>query len=229
MNVAQHASDLPARLESVRKRMVEAAVRAGRPPGAVRLLPVTKGVPASVIAELIPLGIDTFGENRVQEAVAKAKELPAARWELVGHLQTNKARPAVALFDLIHSVDTVRVAEALDRWAEKSGAQKRVLIQVRLGEESTKRGVPPPQVDELVARVRGFKHLRLEGLMTLPPLPAGPEESRPFFRELARIGRRCNLPELSMGMSGDFEVAIEEGATVVRVGTALFGYPAERR
>lgn len=213
----------------VQKRIESAAGRVGRDPKAIRLVAVTKGVSLDRIREAIAAGATIFGESRVQEAIPKIEALgPGIKWHLVGHLQRNKAKEAVGVFELIHSVDRFELAQELDRRAAQRGIIQKVLIQVNVARESGKHGVAPEGLEALVGEVAGLPHLLLEGLMVIPPLAADPEGSRPHFRwlaqraeELRRGGRP--LPELSMGMSNDFEVAIEEGATLIRVGTAIFG------
>lgn len=219
-------------LERVQERMRAAARRAGRT-DEVTLLAVTKTVSAERIAEAYQAGVRHFGENRVQEFDAKHAllTLPSAVWHMVGHVQTNKARRAVELFARVDSLDSLRLAEKLSAAASAAGRELPVLVQVRLGEEATKQGVPPEQVVALVEQAAAFEGLRIEGLMTLPPYLEPAERIRPFFRRLRElaeeIGRKripgVAMRELSMGMSHDFEVAIEEGATQVRLGTALFG------
>ena len=223
-------------LEGVVARVEAAARRAGRDPADVTLIGISKTVPAARVAEAISAGLADLGENRVQEAAVKIPELaqlagPAAgrvTWHLVGHLQSNKARRAVELFSVIHSIDSLELAERLGRHATELGRNTRVLIQVDLAEEPTKHGMVPDGLDALAAGVSALPGLTLCGLMTLPPLFENPEHSRPYFVGLRTIRDRLaaegfKLPDLSMGMSNDFEVAIEEGSTMVRVGRALFG------
>ena len=222
---------LEERFEDVRARIGRAAERAGRPTDAVRLVAITKTVPVPELRRALALGQRCFGENRVQEAESKAADLPAAiEWHLVGHLQANKARRAVGLFDWIHGVDGLDLALRLHRLGEELGRRPRLLLQIDLAGEPTKHGLPeadlPGVLDGLAAAGVGPP----SGLMLLPPRAAAPEEARPWFRRLAGLGRQLAAdgrlpaaPELSMGMSGDYEVAVEEGATLVRVGTALFG------
>jgi len=221
---AQSRAELNERLEEVRRRIKAAALRAGRTPQGVKLIAVSKTHPPALLKLAIEAGASDLGENRVQEADAKITELgrEAARWHLIGHLQANKARRAVVLFDLIHSIDSVSLARRLDRLCLEEGRDTLpVLIQVDLAGEATKSGA-----------VRACERLRLMGLMMLPPFFEDAERVRPFFRRLRELrdlhGARGefyaeNGGELSMGMSHDFEVAIEEGATMVRVGTAIFG------
>ncbi len=225
-------AEIRARVEQVRGRIAEAADRAGRRPGDVELVAVSKAVPISRICEAVNAGVTVLGENRVHEAREKVPllESPAVTWHLVGHLQTNKGKLAVELFDLIHSVDSLRLAHALDRHGASLGKRVRVLVQVELGGESTKSGIREHQLIPLLHACRNLSHLAVEGLMVIPPFREHPEEVRPFFRQLRELRNRANdacadsqLVHLSMGMSHDFEVAIEEGATLVRIGTAIFG------
>jgi len=215
------------RLASVRGRIRAAAERVGRDPSSVRLIGASKTVPAAVLVEAVRAGLADLGENRVQEAEAKAPLLRADLtdgavpvWHLIGHLQSNKARKAVALFDWIHSVDSPRLADGLERIAQELGRAPRVLIEVNTSGEASKEGVAPDDAAALIAHVAGLRTLRLAGLMTIGPTGGDP---RPAFRLLRRLRDAAGLDELSMGMSGDFEAAIEEGATIVRVGSALFG------
>lgn len=210
------------RLEQVEERIERAAARAGRRREEITLIAVTKTFPAAAIREAYEAGLRDFGENYVQEFEAKRPEvagLAGARFHLIGHLQSNKARRAAELFDSIQTVDTVKLARRLHEHAQ----QLDVMIEVRLSEEATKSGVEPERLGELVAAVRSMEHLNLRGLMTMPPWFEDPERARPYFARLRELAARFSLPCLSMGMSDDFEVAIEEGATHIRVGTALFG------
>lgn len=232
---AQSRAELNERLEEVRRRIKAAALRAGRAPQGVKLIAVSKTHPPALLKLAIEAGASDLGENRVQEADAKITELgrEAARWHLIGHLQANKARRAVVLFDLIHSIDSVTLARRLDRLCLEEGRDTLpVLIQVDLAGEATKSGASVAELPELIGAVRACERLRLMGLMMLPPFFEDAERVRPFFRRLRELrnlhGARGefyaeNGGELSMGMSHDFEVAIEEGATMVRVGTAIFG------
>jgi len=216
------ASDLRRRLELVRERIARAAERARRDPGEVMLLAVTKVFPAPVIRDGYALGLRDFGENYVQEFEAKAPEvrgLPGARFHLIGHLQSNKSVRAADLFDVIQTVDSARLARRLN----ESHKPLEVMLEVKLAAEEAKSGAAPEDLPELAAAVRGCPHLRLLGLMTMPPWSEDAETSRPYFRRLRELAESHDLGQLSMGMSNDFEVAIEEGSTCVRVGTALFG------
>jgi len=211
---------LPAeRLAEVRARIDAAAERAGRDPASVRLIGASKTVEAARLERFVAAGLVDLGENRVQEAEAKAG-LSGVTWHLIGHLQSNKARKAVALFEWIHSVDSPRLADALDRIASELGRKPRVLVEVNTSGETSKHGVSPDDARGLVDYVAGLPHLSLEGLMTIGPLEGDP---RPAFQGLRKLRDETGLNELSMGMSGDFEVAIVEGATMVRIGTTLFG------
>jgi len=218
------------RLQDVRGRIAAACARAHRDPGSVRLVAVTKTVPAALVAEAMAAGQQLFGENRVQEALPKiATTGPGATWHLIGHLQKNKARLAAGAFALIHGVDDRELAGELDRRAAARSTTQPVLVQANLSGESTKRGADEEGLMPLLAAVAGLHHLDLRGLMIIPPPVVDPELSRPWFCRLRELRDRAAsrlmrpLPELSMGMSDDFEVAIEEGATLVRVGRAIFG------
>ncbi len=210
------------RLELVRGRIAQAAERAGRSSEDVTLVAVGKSFPAEVIAEGIAAGITHLGENRVQEAAAKIPALHhlPATWHMVGHLQTNKAKTALELFDIIHSVDSLHLAQVLSRRAERTIP---VLLEVNVAGEASKFGFTPSEALQSAEAVAPLPHLDLRGLMTIAPFVNDPEEVRPVFRELRRLRDALGLAELSMGMTDDFEVAIEEGATIVRIGRAIFG------
>jgi pyridoxal phosphate enzyme (YggS family) len=213
---------LQERLTAVRGRIARAAERAGRDPNDILLLAVTKVFPASVIREAYHLGLREFGENYVQEFESKAGEvrgLPGARFHLIGHLQSNKSKKAAELFDAIQTVDSARLARRLN----ESGRRLDVMLEVKLSEEVAKSGAAPDELPELIAAVRECPNLELLGLMTMPPWSDDPEFARPYFRRLRELAERHGLEQLSMGMSHDLETAIEEGATCVRIGTALFG------
>jgi hypothetical protein len=225
------AAGIAANLAAVRRRIEAAARRAGRDPAAVRLIGVGKTVPAPRVREAVEAGLMDLGENRVQEARDKAGLLPAGvRWHLVGHLQGNKAGHAARLFAVVHSIDSVEILRRLDQAAARAGRSIEGLVQVDLAGEPTKHGAPPETLDGILAAAADCAAVAVKGLMILPPYDPDPERSRPYFRRLrgmlqdaARRHPRLALLELSMGMSEDFEVAIEEGATLVRVGRALFG------
>jgi len=219
-------------IRRTRERIAEAALRRGRDPSGVRLMAVTKTVEDARIVEAVSAGVDILGENYVQEAKRKIETLGIkARWHLIGHLQSNKARYAVRLFDLIHSVDRLSLAEELDRRSGLAGAVTPILIQVSVSGEKTKGGVPVENALALVREVARLEHLSVRGLMTMPPWFDDPEEARPSFRALRELGDRVreagfpgvSMDELSMGMTQDYEVAVEEGSTIVRIGRALFG------
>jgi PLP dependent protein len=223
---------VPERLARIRARIESACARAGRASGEVTLIGVSKTQPASAVAEAFAAGLRVFGENRVQEALAKSRELPPEiEWHLIGPLQSNKVRAALGLFRTIHSIDRLSVAEEVEREAEKRGLAVTGFLEVNLGAEESKHGFPAEELVETVKPLAESKHLRIAGLMAIPPLGRAAEESRPWFRrlralrdELAARPEWAGFPGwLSMGMSDDFEVAIEEGATHVRVGTAIFG------
>jgi hypothetical protein len=210
------------RLEQVEERIARALARAGRRREEITLIAVSKTFPAAAIREAYEAGLRDFGENYVQEFEAKRPELAdltGARFHLIGHLQSNKARRAAELFDSIQTVDTMKLARRLN----EHGRRLEVMIEVRLSEEETKSGVEPERLGDLVAAIRQLEHLDLRGLMTMPPWFEDPERARPYFGRLRELAARFSLPCLSMGMSHDFEVAIEEGATHIRVGSALFG------
>lgn len=213
---------LSQRLDEVRNRIAAAAARSGRNAHEITLLAVTKKFPSSIIREAYELGVRDFGENYVQEFEGKAADvadLSGARVHLIGHLQSNKTRVAAQLFQVVQTVDTPKLARRLDR----EGKPLEVMIEVKLSPEQTKAGADPEELDEVVAAVRECSNLKLTGLMTMPPWTDQAEPSRPYFRRLRELAERYGLAQLSMGMSHDFEVAIEEGSTCVRIGTALFG------
>ena len=221
------------RLQAVMERIRQACERSGRDPQDVRLVAVSKTMPAERVRRAVAAGVQILGENYVQEARDKIAQLEdlSVSWHFIGHLQTNKAKYVVRMFDLIHSLDSFKLARELDRQAGRRGRVQPVLIQVNISREESKSGIAAEDIETLVRQVAGLEHLALQGLMTMPPFFDQPERARPYFRRLADLARHIeslNIPgvsmrELSMGMSGDFEVAIEEGATLVRVGTAIFG------
>jgi pyridoxal phosphate enzyme (YggS family) len=216
--------DIATNLERVRERLARAAERAGRRPDDVLLIAVSKTVDVERIRAGVAAGVTALGENRVQEAKAKIAELgrPAA-WHLIGHLQTNKVKDALPLFDVIHSLDRLELAREIERRAAARGQAVDALLQVNVAAEASKGGVGPDAVGETLDAIGKLAHVRVRGLMTIPPEVERAEDSRPWFRRLRELAERHGLRELSMGMSGDFEVAVEEGATMVRVGTAVFG------
>jgi len=228
----ENVQELITRLQAIRSRIEKAARAYGRNPESVRLVAVIKSVPIHRVREAIEAGVTILGENYVQEARAKISDLSdyPISWHFIGRLQPNKAKYAVRLFDLIHSVDTLKLASELNKQAVKIKKIQDILVQVNIGEEATKSGVSIRDTQQLLENLSDFDHLAVKGLMTMPPFFNDPEKVRPFFaalRELRnRLGQRLphvTLNELSMGMTGDFEVAIAEGATLVRIGTAIFG------
>lgn len=220
-------------LRAIRTRINEAALRAGRDPKAVRLVAVSKRVPLERLQEAVEAGQRVFGENYLQEADLKIKALGAGvEWHFIGHLQSNKAKLAAGLFSVIETVDRLKLAVALDRHLVAAGKRLPVLLQVNVGREVQKSGVLPEDAEELLRQVNDLPNLEVRGLMAMPPFFADSEDVRPYFRQLREMADRFvdqgvlgqhGPVEVSMGMSGDFEVAVEEGATLVRVGTALFG------
>ena len=217
------AEEIRNNIADVEARIAAACARAGRARSDVRLVAVTKTFPASDVGDAIAAGMTDVGENRVQEARDKKPLVPAAaRWHLIGHLQSNKAKDAVRLFDVIQSLDSVELAQKVARAAESAGKRQEVYLQVNVGQEMQKSGAEIDAVPELVRRVRELPSLELTGLMAIPPAGES-EEMRPYFRTLRALRDEAGLKELSMGMTDDFEVAIEEGATIIRVGRALFG------
>ncbi len=222
--------DLTMALDAVRQRVAAACVRASRPLEDVTLIAVSKTHGPEAVRAVAASGQRDFAENRVQEAASKIPESPAdLRWHLIGHLQKNKVRRALPLFELVHGIDTVEIAEAVDRIAAEEGWHPRVLLEVNVAGEASKFGFAPDALERDVERLLALPRLQIEGLMTIAPYADDPEASRSHFAALRefrdRLAERTGLPfgTLSMGMSGDFEVAIEEGSTLVRVGTAIFG------
>jgi pyridoxal phosphate enzyme (YggS family) len=210
-------------IQAVECRIEAAARRAGCTRAAITLIAVTKTFPASIVQEAYEAGLRTFGESYIQEFERKQPELQGlagARFHFIGHLQSNKARRAAELFDAIQTVDSAKLARRLD---EAAGRELETMIEVKLSGEEAKTGARPEDLPALIEAIRGCTKLRLTGLMTMPPWSEDAEQSRPYFRRLRELAERYAIPGLSMGMSHDFEVAIEEGATHVRVGTALFG------
>lgn len=212
--------------------MAAAAKRAGRDAEAIKLVVVTKTVDTDRITEAVAAGAKIFGENRVQEAQKKIEQLGSgATWHLIGHLQSNKAKYAVRLFDLIHSVDSIELAREIDRQASRAGKVQDILIEVNIAGEQGKSGIALSDAKSLVRHAAQLKNISIRGLMIIPPFSENPEDARPYFKQLKSLAEKIenehipgvSMKELSMGMSGDFEVAIEEGATMVRVGTAIFG------
>ena len=228
--------DLTANLHSIQQRLRAACERAGRDPASVTLLAVTKTHPPETIQEATRLGLQVFGENKVQEARAKIPLCPVkARWHLIGHLQSNKCRDAVALFEMIESVDSLALAQEINKRAEQAAKIMPILLEVNVAGEASKFGYQPEQMLAELPQINALPRLEIHGLMAIPPYAPVPEKARPYFRRLRELKQQAEavlgapLPHLSMGMSGDFEVAIEEGATIVRVGTALFGERGVRK
>ncbi len=222
------------RISDILKRISRAAMRSGRDPGEIKLIAVTKTVPVEVIKEAIDAGLRVFGENRVQEAKEKIPVISSGfpdiqiEWHMIGHLQKNKAKYAVRLFDLIHSVDSFELMDEINRHAQRIGKIQDILIEVKLSPEATKHGIQREKLLSLLEYSKGLKNIKVSGLMTIPPLSEDPSHSRTYFRELRTLLEKSresgfNLNELSMGMSDDFEIAIEEGATMVRIGRSIFG------
>jgi pyridoxal phosphate enzyme (YggS family) len=217
---------LPERLARVEERIHNAARRAGRARSDITLVAVTKKFPAETIRDAYRLGLRVFGENYVQEFEAKhaaVADMEGAQFHLIGHLQSNKARSAVELFQVIETVDSAKLARRLDSVLQEAAEPLEVMIEVKLAEEEAKAGASPDDLPALIDAIHACPRLKLTGLMTIPPWNTDQEVTRPYFRRLAELARRHSLPKLSMGMSNDFEAAIEEGATHVRIGTALFG------
>ena len=223
-------------VDEIRGRIADAARRSGRSPEEITLMAVSKTFPPERIRDAYQVGLRVFGENRVQEFSGKAvslADLEDAEWHMIGHLQTNKAAKAVELFAAIDSVDSLRLAERLNGSAEQTGKKLGVLIEINVGGEAAKSGLSPesPELEELLRAATKFDHLEFRGLMTIPPFTDDPQKARPYFRKLRELRDRIlarKLPNvgmkiLSMGMSHDFEIAIEEGSTCVRIGTAIFG------
>ena len=207
-------------------RIQRAAQRCGRKREAITLLAVSKKFPAERLAIAYQAGLHEFGENYVQEFADKSPALAglaAARYHLIGHLQSNKARLAAELFQVIQTVDSPKLLSRINQAAQEHGATIEAMIEVKLSTEESKSGADPALIPALLDAAAACPHISLTGLMTMPPWSEDPEHSRPYFRQLAALARQYNLPKLSMGMSGDLETAIEEGATILRVGTALFG------
>jgi len=218
------APDIGVNLHRLRQRVDAACRRAGRSPDGVTIVGVSKGFPASAVIAAWQAGLRDIGENRVQEAATKiaAATVQGARprWHLVGHLQTNKVKTVLGLFDIIHSVDSLHLAEAISRAAVKPVP---VLLEVNVAGEPSKYGLRPEEVESTLTKIRALPNVDVQGLMTVAPLVDDPEKARPVFRRLGDLARSLGLPQLSTGMSDDFEVAVEEGATLVRIGRAIFG------
>lgn len=213
-------------VSEVVRRISLAAGRVGREPSEVKLVAVSKTVGMDLMREAVEAGLRAFGESRVQEAQDKVRELRGLgiEWHMIGHLQKNKAKSAVGIFEVIHSVDSAGLMELIDRYAGRTGKMQRVLIQVKLDpEDVAKHGLEEREIEGLLKRAEHFESINVEGLMTIPPFYEEPERARPLYRKLKELAADYGLKELSMGMTGDFEIAVEEGATMIRVGSAIFG------
>lgn len=228
--------ELADNLEQVQRRIAAACARAGRSRDAVALLAVTKTQPPEVVAAAAQLGLALFGESKVQEAKAKIPLCSGRlRWHMIGHLQSNKCRDAVELFEMIEAVDSLALAGELSKRAEQAARTVPILLEINIVGEASKFGYKPEQLLVELEELNALPRLEIHGLMTIPPYTPLPEKARPVFRRLKELKGQCEqvlgapLPHLSMGMSGDFEVAIEEGATIVRIGTALFGARRQAR
>ncbi|MBO8136652.1 MAG: YggS family pyridoxal phosphate-dependent enzyme [Desulfotomaculum sp.] len=219
--------DVAANLKSVIERIRKAELRSGRNPGSVKLVAVTKKVPVESITKVINEGISDLGENRVQELIKKQEQLPDVKWHLIGSLQTNKVKYVLGKTVLIHSLDRWRLAETISRMAVKKGLTADVLVQVNVSGEETKHGLLPEEVEDFVSEAVKLPGLNIKGLMTMAPFVDNPEEVRPIFKELYKIKQKLaakwpGIRLLSMGMTNDFEIAVEEGADLVRIGSAIF-------
>lgn len=222
--------DIAERFATVRQNIAEAAAKAGRQPGEITLIAVSKTHPPETVQAAVECGQRVFGENRVQEGVAKAALLPGSlEWHLIGHLQKNKVRHALGVFRVLHGIDSLELAQAVDRIAAERGLFPKVFLEVNLAAESTKHGFTPARLQEQLEEIVSLERLHITGLMCIPPLVPKADLARPYFAQLRELRDtlaaqfQCPLPDLSMGMSMDFAVAIEEGATYVRVGSSLFG------
>jgi len=221
------------KLNNVKERIKKAAINCGRKPDTVHLVAVSKTMPENTVREAITAGVNILGENYIQEARDKINTLSSypVSWHFIGHLQSNKAKYAVKLFDMIHTVDSLKLAHELNKQAKKINKIQQILIQVNISMESTKSGIHEEDAQKLIKEVSSFENLSIKGLMTMPPFFNNPEKARPYFSALRdlrdkirnKVIKNINMQELSMGMTGDFEVAIKEGATFVRIGTAIFG------
>ncbi len=224
---------LKKRLSNVKERIKKAAIDCGRDPDTVHLVAVSKTIPEDIVREAIRTGVDILGENYIQEARDKINALSyyPVSWHFIGHLQSNKAKYAVKLFDMIHTVDSLKLAHELNKQAKKINKIQKILIQVNISMESTKSGICEDDTQRLIKEINLFENISIKGLMTMPPFFNNPEKVRPYFSALRNLRdkirneaiKNVKMQELSMGMTGDFKVAIKEGATLVRIGTAIFG------
>jgi len=222
--------DLADNLSAIQQRIKNACSRCGREPDSITLLAVTKGQPPEAVSQAAQLGLSLFGESKVQEAKAKIPLCPGRlRWHMIGHLQSNKCRDAVELFEMIQSVDSLPLAEELNKRAGQAAKRMPIILEVNIAGETSKFGYPPERLLGDLQQINSLPRLEIHGLMCVPPWTAEPEKVRPLFRRLRELKTDCEeilgapLAQISMGMSGDFEIAIEEGSTIVRIGTALFG------
>jgi len=221
------------KIYNIKERIKKAALSCGRSPEDIKLIAVSKTKPADVVRQAVNSGLTVFGENYIQEAREKIETISSSNlsWHFIGHLQSNKAKYAVKLFDLIHTVDSLKLAKELNKQAEKINKVQDILIQVNTGMEISKSGIEEKDAMDLARSISGLKNIKVKGLMTIPPFFDAPDKVQPFFKDLCNLRdriRKENIPdiqmdELSMGMTGDFEAAIQEGATLIRVGTAIFG------
>jgi pyridoxal phosphate enzyme (YggS family) len=222
--------DIAANIQHIQKRIAAACQRAGRNPADVQLVAVSKGQPPEAVRAAAEAGLTLFGENKVQEGKIKIGQCPGRlHWHMIGHLQSNKARDAVHFFEMIQSVDSLELAIEINKWADRAAKTIPILLEVNIAGESSKFGYPPERLLAEFNQINALKKIEIHGLMTVAPWSPEPEKIRPIFRRLRELKQQCEallgapLPHLSMGMSGDFEIAIEEGATLVRIGSALFG------
>ncbi len=210
-------------VERVRQRIAQACAKIKADPDKITIVCVTKGRPVEQILEAINSGLKDIGENRVQEALQKYKEIPGVEWHMIGHLQSNKVRDAVKIFSLIHSVDSVNLAKEIDKQAAKVNKIQDILLEVKTSPEPSKLGINPEILDDVVAEIKGFKNIKIKGLMTIAPLVDNVDEARPYFAKFRELRDKLNPSWLlSMGMSDDFQIAIEEGANIVRIGRVIF-------
>lgn len=219
---------LAGNLDHIRSQIEQAAYRAGRSPDRVRIIAVTKTVSIDQVRDAAALGLREFGENRYQEAREKVKALPGLTWHFIGHLQSNKAKDVIKSFAVVHSLDRLSLANAIQQYGRSLDRRVRALVQVNVSGEQSKFGIDPAGLADFLAELRGLDRIAVEGLMTMAPWVDDPEEARPVFRRLRELRDACSVPgiplsELSMGMTSDYTVAVEEGATMIRIGTALFG------
>jgi len=210
-------------IEKIRQRVVAACAKIKINPDKITIVCVTKGRTMAQIQEAVNSGLRDIGENKVQEALEKYKEIPGVEWHMIGHLQSNKVKDAVEIFSLIHSVDSVNLAKKIDKQAAKINKIQDILLEVKISPEPSKLGINPEIIDDVVAEIKGLKNIKIKGLMTITPLVDNADEARPYFAKLRQLRDKLNSDWLlSMGMSDDFQVAIEEGADIVRLGRVIF-------